>query len=81
MVTKQNTKMKGSTITGLRAVKAAVQDFGGVDKVPVTKENGEDYTTSSCLIPRRVEERRRKMKSKNKKIRGCGGKKTKGRGS
>ena len=38
VVTKQSTKMKGSTITGLRAVKVAVQDFGGLDKVPVTKE-------------------------------------------
>ena len=38
VVTKQNTKMKGSTITGLRAVKAAVQDLGLLIKYQLQKK-------------------------------------------
>ena len=32
VVTKQNVSMKREILTGLRSVKAAVQDYGGVDK-------------------------------------------------
>ena len=28
--------MKRETLTGLRSVKAAVQEYGGMDKVPIT---------------------------------------------
>ena len=36
MPTKQNVSMKDETIIGLRAAKAAVQDYGGVQNVPIT---------------------------------------------
>ena len=36
MLTKQNVSMKDETIIGLRATKAAVQDYGGVQNVPIT---------------------------------------------
>ena len=36
VVTKQNVSMKREALTGLRRVKAAEQDYGGVDKVPIT---------------------------------------------
>ena len=36
MLTKQNVSLKDETILGLRATKAAVQDYGGVQNVPIT---------------------------------------------
>ena len=36
MLTKQNVSMKDETIIGLKATKAAVQDYGGVQNVPIT---------------------------------------------
>ena len=36
MLTKQNVSMKDETVIGLRATKAAVQDYGGVWNVPIT---------------------------------------------
>ena len=36
MLTKQNVSMKDETIVGLRASKVAVQDYGGVQNVPMT---------------------------------------------
>ena len=36
MLTKQNVSVKGETIIGLRATKAAVQDYGGIQNVPIT---------------------------------------------
>ena len=36
MVTKQNVSVKDETIIGLRATKAAVQDYGGLQNVPIT---------------------------------------------
>ena len=36
MLTKQNVSMKGETIIGLRATKAAVQDYCGIQNVPIT---------------------------------------------
>ena len=35
VVTKQNMTMERETLTGLRSVKAAIQEYGGVDKVPI----------------------------------------------
>ena len=32
----QNVSMKDETIIGLRATKAAVQDYGGIQNVPIT---------------------------------------------
>ena len=36
MLTKKNMSMKDETIIGLRAVKVAVKDYGGVQNVPIT---------------------------------------------
>ena len=36
LLTKQNVSMKDETGIGLRATKAAVQDYGGVQNVPIT---------------------------------------------
>ena len=38
VVTKQNASMKREIFTGLRSLKAAVQGYGGVDKVPFDNE-------------------------------------------
>ena len=67
VVTKQNTKMKGSTITGLRAVKAAVQDFGGVDKVPVTKEMVKITQHAHALYQEELRKEKEDEKQKQKK--------------
>ena len=36
MLTKQNVSVKDKTIIGLRTTKAAVQDYGGVQNLPIT---------------------------------------------
>ena len=36
MVTKSNTSLKPETLRGLRAIKCAIDEYGGVTKVPIT---------------------------------------------
>ena len=67
VVTKQNTKMMGSTITGLRAVKTAVQDFEGVDKVPVTKEMVKIIQQAHALYQEELRKEKEDEKQKQKR--------------
>ena len=80
VVTKQNTKMKGSTITGLRALRLLFRTLGVLMKYQLQKKW---WRLHNKLMPytKKSWERRRKMKSKSKKKGGWGGKKMKGRGS
>ena len=36
IVTKSNTSLKPETLRGLRAIKCAIDEYGGVTKVPIT---------------------------------------------
>ena len=36
MVTKSNASLKPETLRGLRAIKCAIDEYGGVTKVPIT---------------------------------------------
>ena len=42
--------MKRETLTGLRSVKAAVQDYGGVDKVPITLDTELQTIPTGCTV-------------------------------
>ena len=48
VVTKQNMSMKRKTLTRLRSVKAAIQEYGGVDKVPILSLALDIYTFMLC---------------------------------
>ena len=50
VVTKQNVSMKRETLTGLRSVKAAVLDYGVVDKVPITLDTELQKIPTGCSM-------------------------------
>ena len=58
MLTKQKVSMKKETVIGLRTVKAAIQDYGGVDKIPITldlvKTAENSYRLYNDVVERRT---------------------------
>ena len=59
VVTKQNMTMKRETLTGLCSVKAAIQEYGGVDKVPITLDTVKTAESSCRLYNEHLRERRK----------------------
>ena len=63
VVTKQNVSMKRETLTGLRSVKTAVQDYGGVDKMPITLDTVKVAENSYRMYNEHLERRTSKEKA------------------
>ena len=64
VVTKQNMTMKRETLTGLRSVKAAMQEYGGVDKVPITLDTVKTAENSCKLYSEHLREENAKKRQK-----------------
>ena len=71
VVTKQNVSMKRETLTGLRSVKAAVQDCGGVDKVPITLDTVRVAENSYRMYDEHLKEEQAKKKQKEMEKQKC----------
>ena len=56
MLIKQNVSMRDETITGLRATKAAVQDYGSVQNVPFTQNVIKVFKKSHQLYTEHLQE-------------------------
>ena len=67
IVTKCNVSMKKETITGLQSVKAAVEEYGGVDKVPITLDTVETAENSYHLYNEYLRENKLKRGRKTPK--------------
>ena len=55
-----NVSMKKETITGLQSVTAAVEEYGGVDKVPITLDTVKTAENSYCLYNEHLREEQAK---------------------
>ena len=64
MLTKQNVALNEETIIGLRASKAAVEECGGVNKVPITKDLLEAATNSHRMYTEHLREEDAKKRQK-----------------
>ena len=64
VVTKHNVSMKKETITGLQSVKAAVEEYGGVDKVPITLDTVKTAENSYHLYNEHLREEQAKERQK-----------------
>ena len=64
VVTKQNMTMERETLTGLRSVKAAIQEYEGVDKVPITLDTVKTAENSCRLYNEHLREENAKKKQK-----------------
>ena len=64
VVTKHNVSMKKETITGLQSVKAAVEEYGGVDKVPITLDTVKTAENSYNLYNEHLREEQAKERQK-----------------
>ena len=72
MVTKSNTSLKPETLRGLRAIKCAIDEYGGVTKVPITLDmvstaEVTQYLQAALKI-RRIKKRERTDWRKKEKI-------------
>ena len=56
--------MKRETLTGLRSVKAAIQEYGGVDKVPITLDTVKTAENSCRLYNEHLREENAKKRQK-----------------
>ena len=64
VVTKHNVSMKKETITGLQSVKAAVEEYGGVDKVPINLDVVKTAENSYHLYNEHLREEQAKERQK-----------------
>ena len=76
MLTKQNVALNEETIIGLRASKAAVEECGGVNKVPITKDLLKAATNSHRMYTEHLREE--DAKKRQKKLKDQSSKHTKG---
>ena len=60
--------MKKETITGLQSVKAAVEEYGGVDKVPITLDTVKTAENSYHLYNEHLREEQAKERQKDSKM-------------
>ena len=71
VVTKQNVSMKRETLTGLRSVKAAVQGYGGVDKLPITLDTVRVAENSYRMHNEHLKEEQAKKRQKEMEKQKC----------
>ena len=64
LVTKQNMSMKREILTGHRNVQAAVQEYGGVDKVPITLDTVKAAENSYRLYNEHLREEQARKRQK-----------------
>ena len=67
LVRKQYISMKRETLTGLRSVKAAVQEYGGVDKVPITLDTVKAAENSNRLYNEHLREQQARKRQRSRK--------------
>ena len=69
MLTKNNTLLKPETLRGLRAIKCAIDEFGGVTQIPITLDmiNAADKSRSVYSQYLREEELKKQKKEKELK--------------
>ena len=60
--------MKKETITGLQSVKAAVEEYGGPDKVPITLDTVKTAENSYHLYNEHLREEQAKERQKDSKM-------------
>ena len=60
--------MKKETITVLRSVKAAVEEYGGVDRVPITLDTVKTAENSYCPYNEHLREEQAKERQKDSKM-------------
>ena len=77
MLTKQNMDLNEETIIGLRAIKAAVEECGGVNKVQITQDLLRICCKFSQAVHRASESRKYKEKKERKKLKSHSRKHTK----
>ena len=68
VVTKHNVSMKKETITGFQSVKAAVEEYGGVDKVPITLDTVKTAENSCHLYNVHLREEQAKERQKDSEM-------------
>ena len=70
MVTKSNTSLKPETLRGLRAIKCAIDEYGGVTKVPITLDMVSAVEVTQYLqAALKKNKKKRKRKNRLKKER------------
>ena len=67
IVTKSNTSLKPETLRGLRAIKCAINEYGGVTKVPITLDMVSAAERVTQYLQAAHEGRRIKTKKKRKR--------------
>ena len=67
MVIKSNTSLKPETLRGLRAIKCAIDEYGGVTKVPITLDMVSAAERSHSIYKQHLREEESKKKRKRKK--------------
>ena len=68
VVTKHNVSMKKETITGLQSVKVALEEFGGVEKVPITLDTVKTAEYPHHLYNEHLREEQAKERQKDSKM-------------
>ena len=66
IVTKSNTSLKPETLRGLRAIKCAINEYGGVTKVPITLDMVSAAERSHSIYKQHMREEESKKKKKEK---------------
>ena len=66
IVTKSNTSLKPETLRGLRAIKCAINEYGGVIKVPITLDMVSAAERSHSIYKQHMREEESKKKKKEK---------------
>ena len=66
IVTKSNTSLKPETLRGLRAIKCAINEYGGVTKVPITLDMVSTAERSHSIYKQHMREEESKKKKKEK---------------
>ena len=67
MVIKSNTSLKPETLRGLRAIKCAIDEYGGVTKVPITLNMVSAAERSHSIYKQHLREEESKKKRERKK--------------
>ena len=66
IVTKSNTSLKPETLRGLRVIKCAINEYGGVTKVPITLDMVSAAERSHSIYKQHMREEESKKKKKEK---------------
>ena len=68
IVTKSNTSLKPETLRGIRAIKCAINEYGGVTKVPITLDMVSAAERSHSIYKQHMREEESKKRKRKKRL-------------